>query len=63
MTQYLADYERECSRCGYKPCVAVHSPEGTGESVHFTGLCGIDFFQDRSMIDPELWNEPKEATE
>ena len=63
MTTYLADFESECSRCEHKPCVAVHDPEPTGTTVHFTALCGVCFFHDRAMIDPELWNEPKEATE
>ena len=63
MTLYIADFSSECERCGTTPCVAVHDPEPTGETLHQPLLCGTCFFRDRSMIDPELWNEPREATE
>lgn len=63
MTLYLADFDNECSRCGTKPCVAAHDAERTGTAVHFTELCGCCFFHDRAMVDPELWNDPREATE
>lgn len=63
MTVYLADFSNECEKCDTTPCVAVHDPEPTGVSVHFTNLCGICFFSDRSMIDPELWNDQIEGTE
>lgn len=60
---YLADFSTECSRCGTTPCVTVRDPERHGTQLHDTDLCGTCFFKDRSMIDPELWNEPQEATE
>lgn len=63
MSLYLADFSNDCSRCDTKPCVAVHDPEPTGTTVHFTCLCGVCFFRDRTMVDPELWNDPQEATE
>lgn len=63
MSLFLADFTNECEKCGTTPCVAVHDPEPTGTTIHFTGLCGVCLFHDRSMVDPELWNEPKEATE
>ena len=58
---YLADYSLECSLCSTSPCVIARDPET--RSCHDTELCGSCFFKDRSMIDPELWNEPLEATE
>lgn len=60
---YLADFSCECSRCQTTPCVAVRDPDIHGTAVHDTQLCGTCFFRDRSMIDPELWNDPQEATE
>lgn len=63
MSTYLADFAHECLRCDTRPCVAVHDPEPTGTAVVYTELCGVCFFRDRLMIDPELWNEPQEATE
>jgi hypothetical protein len=63
MTTYLADHDAECARCDTSPCVVVHDPEPTGQKAHFTGLCGVCFFKDRTMVDPELWNDDLEATE
>lgn len=60
---YFADFASECEKCGTTPTVVVRDPEPTGEAIHEPKLCGICFFKDRSMIDPELWNEPLEATE
>lgn len=60
---YLADHSQECSACGTTPIVVVRDPEPTGQAIHETSLCGVCFFHDRLMIDPELWNEPQEATE
>lgn len=60
---YLADFSTECSKCDATPCVTVRDLDIHGTQLHDTGLCGIHFFRDRSMIDPELWNEPQEATE
>lgn len=57
-TTFLADFEVDCRRCGHSPCVVVRSTIFTD-----TELCGPHFFGDRLMIDPELWNEPKEDTE
>lgn len=60
---YLADHSQECERCGTLPTVVVRDPEPTGTPVHDTALCGVCFFHDRTMVDPELWNDPREATE
>lgn len=60
---YFADHSNECQKCGTSPTVVVRDPEPTGVAVHETELCGCCFFHDRSMVDPELWNEPQEATE
>jgi hypothetical protein len=60
---FLADYAQDCSQCGAKPCVVLSDPEPTGTKRQDTELCGPCFFHDRLMIDPELWNEPEEATE
>lgn len=60
---YLADHSNECSNCGASPTVVVRDHEPTGQAVHETHRCGTCFFKDRSMVDPELWNEPLEATE
>ena len=56
--QFAPDFQSECSICGTSPTVVVleHIQPNTE-------LCGICFFQDRRMIDFELWNEPMEATE
>jgi hypothetical protein len=60
---YLANFAEECSRCGTSPCVVVSDPEPTGAKRHDTELCGVHFFRDKTMIDPELWNDSQEATE
>lgn len=60
---YFANFSDECSRCGTSPTVVVRDPEPTGEAIHEPGLCGICFFSDRSMIDPELWNDQVEDSE
>jgi len=60
MEQYTAIYQVECTLCSEEPVVAIRAPSGRLAS---TGLCGPHFFGDRAMSDPELWNEPQEATE
>lgn len=57
---YVAIYQVECSICGASPVVGIHTPSGQIASV---GLCGIHFFGDRSMLDPEEWNRLSESTE
>jgi hypothetical protein len=56
---YTPDFSAECHVCGSSPCVIV---EGHEHQPH-TELCGRHFFDDRRMIDYELWNEPVEDTE
>lgn len=63
MSLYIADFTAECERCGHSPCVIARDVERHGTQFHDTKLCGVHFFHDRMMIDPELWNEPREATE
>ena len=63
MTFYLADFASECSRCGTSPCVIARDHDVHGTKLHDTDLCGICFFRDRMMIDPEEWNSPQEGTE
>jgi hypothetical protein len=52
------NFDYECRICGASPCVIVDD-HNQGE----TELCGSHFFNDPSMIEWELWNEPKESTE
>lgn len=63
MSFYLADFSAFCDRCGTSPCVIARDLDAHGTKLHDTGLCGVHFFHDRAMVDPELWNEPKEGTE
>lgn len=56
---FIAILDLECSVCMNTPVVGIEDPNG----VRCTGLCGVHFFSDRNMDDPELWNEPAEATE
>lgn len=60
MSQYTVIRGVDCEVCTATPCVGIESP--TGE-VLCTNLCGSHFFGDRSMIDPDRWNDPLEATE
>jgi hypothetical protein len=60
-TLYQPDMKAECRICGTSPCVVVYDPELRHNSD--TDMCGPCFFQDRIMLDWELWNEPLEATE
>ena len=53
---YHPDMQAECRLCGRSPCVDVYDPEQRRNSD--TDLCGWHFFNDRLMIDWELWNEP-----
>lgn len=54
---YTPNYEQECSRCGTTPCVDVVR---NGMIRHSSELCGVCFFDDRLMIDPEEWNNQQE---
>ena len=57
---YIAIYQSECAICGTAPVVGFWTPSGQLASTNF---CGSHFFGDRAMMDVELWNLPKEATE
>jgi hypothetical protein len=58
MQTYHPDFDQECRICGASPTVVVDNhPQGETE------LCGQHFFNDRSMAEWDLWNEPLEATE
>lgn len=59
MDLYTPVWGAECKKCEHTPVVGILAKSGT----HTTGLCGVCFFQDRSMIDEELWNDSKESTE
>lgn len=59
MNVYVPIFGAECSKCDHTVLVGLQSKIG----VRSTGLCGVCFFQDRSMIDEDQWNEPREATE
>jgi hypothetical protein len=54
---YIPDWSVECSRCGSTPCVNVVRQ---GHIRHVSELCGVCFFSDHAMLDPELWNEREE---
>lgn len=58
--QYEPIYGPECSICNNSPIVGVRSPSNKLAS---TDLCGPHFFGETIMLDPELWNTPREATE
>lgn len=60
MPDYIAIYQVECSICGASPVVGIRTPS---HQVASTGLCGSHFWGDRSMLDPEEWNNKVESTE
>ena len=49
------DFELECRLCGTSPCVIV-----VNHVQSQTNLCGCCFFNDRSMLDWEEWNNSTE---
>lgn len=53
------DFDSYCRECGATPCVVVVDHE---HKPH-TDLCGVHFFQDRRMVDWDLWNDPQDSTE
>ncbi len=55
---FIPDSTSKCYICDSSPCVKI--PE---HPVPDTKLCGPCFFQDRLMIDPDLWNDQPEDTE
>lgn len=55
---YHPDFDKECKLCGRTPCVVVE-----GHLKPNTKLCGPHFFNDRSMVDWERWNDTPEDTE
>ena len=57
---YVAIYQVECAVCAGSPVVGIHTPSG---QIASTGLCGVHFWGDRTMLDPDEWNEEKESTE
>lgn len=57
---YTPIFGQECSRCDQTTCVGLAAND---EGIQSTGLCGVHFFSDRTMVDWELWNEEKESTE
>lgn len=56
---YVPIFGSECVKCEHSPVVGMQAKNG----VHSTTLCGVCFFQDRSMIDEDLWNDEKDSTE
>lgn len=59
MNIYVPVFGSNCNKCDHSPIVGLMSKNG----VHSTELCGVCFFQDRSMVDTDQWNEPREDTE
>lgn len=55
---FRANFDGECYICAASPTVVVE-----GHITPQTLLCGTHFFNDRLMIDWELWNEPTEGTD
>lgn len=56
---YTPIFGSECIKCEHSPVVGMKSKNG----VHSTTLCGVCFFQDRAMVDEDLWNDEKDSTE
>lgn len=48
-----------CAQCEDMPIVGLVEKY----CIRSTGLCGVCFFKDKTMIDSDLWNEVSEATE
>jgi len=61
METFIPIFDQECNQCGDTPCVGVRNSDNIG--IRSTGVCGLHFFFDRSMIDWEVWNDPVEGTE
>lgn len=59
MSLYIPIFGTDCSKCEHSPVVGIKNKSG----VSSTSLCGVCFFQDRSMVDEELWNDEKDSTE
>ena len=57
---YLPIWQAECQVCGAAPIVGMRSPSG---HIISTGMCGPHFFGDKTMDDPDNWNNAQEATE
>jgi len=57
---YVAIWQVECGICGGGPAVGLRTPSGY---ITSSGLCGPHFFGDKTMSDPDNWNQPQEATE
>jgi hypothetical protein len=57
---YEPIFNLDCVECSHEPVVGIRDDEGNLRCTH---LCGRCFFSDRSMLDWDLWNEPREATE
>ena len=49
---------KRCTICDTSPTVQVFE---NGQLVIDSEACGPHFFNDRSMLDYEVWNEPKES--
>lgn len=60
MQQYQPIYNVDCAECDWTTCVGLVDEDG---QVTCTNLCGWHFFADKSMQDPDLWNDLREATE
>ncbi len=58
LNNYKPDFDNDCRICGTSPTVIV-----VEHPVPQTDLCGPHFFNDRLMIDPDLWNDQMEDTE
>lgn len=51
-------FTAECYVCGASPTVIV-----VDHVTPQTLLCGTHFFNDRTMVDWDLWNDQQEGTE
>jgi len=58
MDQYVAIYQVGCAICEGSPSVGIRAPSG---AIIATSLCSNHFFGER--MEPEEWNNEKEATE
>lgn len=57
---YEPIFNLDCVECEHTPVVGIRDDDG---QLRCTQLCGMCFFNDRLMLDPDLWNEPLESTE
>lgn len=62
MNLYSPIYSSECWHCRRSPTVGIKDRRQVlNNGLIDTELCGICFFQDHEMINPELWNDEEDS--